>query len=384
MASSFQSVNQSLRLDRGILSTGAMITAVLLLGAWLVWAFSARVTQYEVSDTARLEVAGAAYPVQANAGGRLVESQLVLGREVRGGDVLVELDSKDERLSLAQEQTHFAALGPELAALRSQMRAEEEGGASERAVLRYSTGGAQAQYRQAQAQAALAEQEAGRAARLRADGLISVAEAERAKADALSKRDAAEGMKVGVARLRPELQVRDEDRDVRLKELLEDIAKVEAEAGASAANCKRLEYELQKRSIRAPITGRLSECAQVHPGAHIVEGQQLGVILPSSKLQLVAEFEPAAAFGKIRPGQSAIVRLQGFPWAQFGTLRAHVADVAGEISDGKVRVELAVDAAGQSRIPLQHGMPGSVEVEVGRTSPALLLLRSAGKVIGAH
>ena len=384
MPSSFQHVSQSLKLDRGLRSITVIAIAILLLAAWLIWVTTARVTQYEVSDSARLEVAGAAYAVQANASGRLTASQLALGNEVHAGDILIELESKDEQLSLAQEGAHLASLGPELAALRSQMRSEEEGRSSERTVLTFSTDGAQAQYRQAQAQAALAEQEAGRASRLRAEGLISQAEAERASADAASKKAVAESIKVGVARLQPELQVRDRDRDVRLKQLLGNITKLEAEAAVSRTNCDRLEFELQKRSIRAPISGRLSECAPVRIGAHITEGQQLGMIVPGSKLQLVAEFEPSAAFGKIRPGQSAIVRLQGFPWAQFGTLRAQVAQVAGEIRDSKVRVELAVDTAAGSRIPLQHGMPGSVEVDVGQTTPALLLLRSAGKVIGAH
>jgi membrane fusion protein (multidrug efflux system) len=61
--------------------------------------------------------------------------------------------------------------------------------------------------------------------------------------------------------------------------------------------------------------------------------------------------------------------------------------VAGEIRNGKVRVELAVlagNAAGNSRIPLQHGIPGSVEIEVERISPAVLLLRSAGQAVGAR
>lgn len=384
MPISFQRVNQSLRLDRGLPAVAALSTSILLLAGWLVWAFTARLTQYEVSDVARLEVAGAAYPVQANATGRLIASQLVLGQKVHAGDVLVELESDDEQLGLAQERSHFAALEPELAALRSQMGSEDEGRAAERNVLMFSTGGAQAQYQQAQAQEALAEQEARRATRLRADGLISEADAERASADAASKRAVTESLRVGVARLQPELQVRDRERDVRLKQLLGDIAKLEAEAVASAANRRRLEYEVDKRSIRAPVAGRLSECAPVRPGAHIVEGQQLGVIIPDTVLQLVAEFEPSAAFGKIHAGQNAIVRLQGFPWAQFGTVRAQVSEVAGEIRDGKVRVELAVDAAPRSRIPFQHGMPGTVEVEVDRTSPALLLLRSAGRAIGAH
>jgi membrane fusion protein (multidrug efflux system) len=382
MANSFQRVNQALRVDQGLRSLWAIAAAILLLAAWLAWALTARVTQYEVSAAARLEVSGAAYPVEANASGRLVASRLALGSEVHAGDVLVELDREDEQLGLAQERAHLAALAPELAALREQARAEEEGRASERQVLSFSTGGARAQYQVAQAQYELAQKEAERARRLLADGLISEAEAERAQADAASKRAAMDGMRAAVERLQPELNVRNRERDVRLKQLLEDIAKLEAEAAVAAANQKRLDYELQKRSIRAAVTGVLSECAPLRPGAHITEGQQLGVILPNSRLQLIAEFEPAAAFGRIHAGQQATVRLDGFPWAQFGTVRAHVSEVAGEIRDGKVRVELAVDGA-HARIPFQHGMPGTVEVEVERTSPALLLLRSAGRVTGA-
>jgi len=384
MPDSFYRVNQSLRLDRGLFSLGGLTVALTLFAAWLVWAFCARITQYEVSDSARLEVAGAAYPVQANVSGRLVTSRLILGRKVQAGDVLVELDSTDQQFSLAEEQSHLTSLGPELAALRSQMGSEENGRVEEQTLLTISTEGAQAQYRQAQAQEFLAAGEAERAKQLRTDGLISEADAQRATADAQSRQAASQSLRSTVSQLLPQLGVRNRAREVRLKQLLGDIGKLEAEAAISAANIKRLRYDLEKRRVRAEITGTLSECASVRPGAHITEGQQLGIIVPGRALQLVAEFEPAAAFGKLHPGQIAIVRLHGFPWAQFGTLTAQVSQVAGEIRDGKVRVELAVRTEGRSQIPFQHGMPGTVEVEVGHTSPALLLLRSAGQLIGAH
>jgi membrane fusion protein (multidrug efflux system) len=99
---------------------------------------------------------------------------------------------------------------------------------------------------------------------------------------------------------------------------------------------------------------------------------------------VIAEFQPADALGKVHPGQHATLRLQGFPWAQFGTVPAEVSRVAGDIRDGKVRVELAVNPVAGSRIPLQHGLPGSVEVEVERISPLALVLRSAGQVLGSR
>jgi len=41
-------------------------------------------------------------------------------------------------------------------------------------------------------------------------------------------------------------------------------------------------------------------------------------------------------------------------------------------------VEMALDSGSDSHIPLQHGLPGSVEVEIETLSPANLVLRKAG------
>jgi membrane fusion protein (multidrug efflux system) len=106
------------------------------------------------------------------------------------------------------------------------------------------------------------------------------------------------------------------------------------------------------------------------------------MILPGEKLHVIAEFLPTLAFGKLKPGQPARVKLNGFPWMQYGTVAAQVSRVAGDIRDGHVRVELALASPTNPRIPLQHGLPGSVEVEVEHISPAALLLRSVGRLAG--
>ena len=88
MSQSFPSVHHRLRNDRGLTSTFALAAGILLLSAWLAWAFLARVTRYEISDSARLEVDTAPYPIQAHISGRLLHSSLVLGKEITAGDVL--------------------------------------------------------------------------------------------------------------------------------------------------------------------------------------------------------------------------------------------------------------------------------------------------------
>ena len=170
---------------------------------------------------------------------------------------------------------------------------------------------------------------------------------------------------------------------IKSKETQAALAKLEGELRSGAEAVRRLEYEIERRRIRATVSGRLAECAAIHPGSHISEGDKLGVILPSGKLQVIAEFQPSAALGKLHPGQPASLRLEGFPWAQYGAVPARVARVADEIRDGKVRVELSVGDF-PSRIPPQHGLPGSVEIEVEQISPAKLVLRSAGEIVSSR
>jgi membrane fusion protein (multidrug efflux system) len=97
-------------------------------------------------------------------------------------------------------------------------------------------------------------------------------------------------------------------------------------------------------------------------------------------LKIMADFLPPAALGRIQPRQPARLRLEGFPWTQYGIVSATVASVANEVRDGQVRVELAVRSDAVPSIPLQHGLPGTVEVAVDHVSPAALILRAAGRL----
>jgi membrane fusion protein (multidrug efflux system) len=81
----------------------------------------------------------------------------------------------------------------------------------------------------------------------------------------------------------------------------------------------------------------------------------------------------------VREGQAARLRLEGFSWLQYGSLEARVTKVGSEARDGRVRVELAVVSI-RFQAPLQHGLPGTLEVEVERVAPAILALRAAGGV----
>jgi len=78
-------------------------------------------------------------------------------------------------------------------------------------------------------------------------------------------------------------------------------------------------------------------------------------------------------------GQPARLRLDGFPPAQYGSIGAVVSNVARELRDGRVRVELSLAPARNPFVPMQHGAPGTIEVGVEQISPASLVLRAVGR-----
>jgi multidrug resistance efflux pump len=379
MPNPFARSQHVLETDRSCHATWGLLLAAALLVLWSCWFWLARVSVYAVSDTADLEVAQAAHPVDAQFAGRVVAANLAIGREVHEGEVLVELDADTQKLQLREERTRMTAIGPQLDSLADQIAAEEKAAEDEKSSAAVALNEARAHYREGEAAAGFSAKEADRARQMHADGVISSVEWERALADAQQRRAAADSLKFAVSRLEAQQLTQQEQSQAHLEALRSDVNRLKGEKETVAAGVSRLEDEVDRRLIRAPVSGTLGEVAGIGIGSVVREGDKLADVIPEGELRVVASFLPPDALGRIRPGQRARMRLQGFPWTQFGSLSARVTNVASGVRDGHIRVELAVNPDSSSRIPLQHGLPGSIEVEVERISPAVLILRMVGK-----
>src|SRR5262245_65577936 len=104
MPATFSRTLRSLDADRSR-RRGVALALLALFGAWAAWLVLGRVPLFEVTETARLEVASAAHPITAVVGGRGVESKLRIGQEVRAGEVRVVLDAAAERRARREERT---------------------------------------------------------------------------------------------------------------------------------------------------------------------------------------------------------------------------------------------------------------------------------------
>lgn len=374
MSLAFPRSTRALRADRFRGTALALFAAAALLAAWAAWAFTARVPILETSGAARMEVDRSAHPIEASVAGRIASIRFATGQEVRTGDVLLELDAGSQKLQLEEEETRLAAFAPQLEALKRELAAAEKTLSDLRESGKTAIEEAKARHKEAETAARFAKEEVDRKTKAGEEDLDLL----RARAEAEKKSAAAETARLGVVRLEWEQRTKESVQQGTLEHLKREILRVEGESAVGRAAVRRLQEEIDKRRIRAPVDGAIGETADLRVGMNVSAGSRLGAVVPPGRLRLVADFTPSAALGRVRPGQRARIRLEGFAWTEYGMVDATVTRVASEVREGKVRVEFELHPAAGSRIPLQHGLPGTVEVEIDRVTPAALVLRALG------
>lgn len=381
MSAPFQRSLRALAGDgpRGVI-VGITVTAVFA-GAWAVWLLRARVSMYAVTESARVEVERAAHPVQAMISGRVVSLGLALDQWVEAGQPLVELDAETLRLELAEKKARLAGVPAQLAAIERQINAKAAALREHRHAADASLVEARARQREADAVADFTETEAQRSGQLRANGLVSAVDLARSRSDGLARRAAADAQRIAVTRLGAEQLVSGRGLEADIAELDRDAEDLRAQKAFIEASIQTTAHQIELLTIRAPTAGQLGEIAPLQAGTVLHEGDRVAVVVPRRELRVVADFDPATAVGRVQPGQRGRLRLHGFPWVQYGTLPLTVSGVASELRDGKVRVELRIVGDRPDRVPLQHGLPGMVEVELEQVSPFDLVVRAAGRAL---
>ena len=376
MAAAFARTTRALALDSPRWSMTALTIGGLVLAAWLAWFLGSSVTLYEVSQRARLEVGTAAREVSPVQSGRLVASGLVIGRHVKAGAVLVELDATAQRLRLADAERRLTEYPSRLASIGRQIEALGAADAGDQAAAGAAARSAQARLQEADTAARSAGDLARRQTADAEIGGIPRSEALKGAAEARRAAETRNALAEEARKAGFDAVSRRNQNAARIEELSQARLALEAERDATASTIAQLRNDIESRIVRAPVSGTIGEVQALEPGAVVGAGQRLATIVPSGDLILVAEFDPASALGRIRPGQKATLRLAGYPWAQYGTVAARVERVAGELRNGQLRVELRATRNAVHGVRLTHGLAGTVEVEVESLSPARLLARS--------
>jgi multidrug resistance efflux pump len=361
----------------------AVLAAVLLIAvAWAAWFVLATIPVYEISATARLEVNDSVSAIQSPVAGRLHKIVATLGQQVAPGDVLFELEADSEVLQLKEQETRITAIQPQIdrlgAELTSLGRSVREAEAAAQAARR----AAAARVSEAEAEAAQATDEANRARRLQEQGLLP--EAERVRAVSETQRTTAIVEVRKLERDRDWLTHRSSAADVRVRSerLQRELVELDGQLRSAQAVADGLRHAISLRVIRAPVAGKIGQVADTHAGEFVNPGDRLASIVPAGPIRAVAQFSPASAVGRLRRGQSGHLRLDGFPWTQYGSLPVVIEEIADEPSAQLIRVTLRVTPPPDSRLPIRHGVPGAAIIEVERATPGTLVMRAAGQWLG--
>lgn len=350
----------------------------LFLG-WLAFALLGRLTLVATSVAARVEARLAPHAVETPIDGQVDRTAVHLGQHVDAGQVLVEIDVQDRRLQIAELDAQVAALTLEITALDAVITQSEASLGIEAELELAERAEATAREQQATARTRLAGLNLERQRQLGAGALISEADVQRAEAELEQARAAEREAGEALGRIAITSKRATADRATAIAERRRELAQLVGRRDALRSTLARLDREVALGQVCSPIAGRIGSQAQLRRGSYVKAGDPLLTVIPDDDgFTLIAHFAAADSIGRVQPGQSARLRLDAYPWAEFGSVRAVVEQVGGEITAQGIRVELGQLTSDSAAVRLCHGLTGTVEIEIERCAPVTLLLRKIG------
>ena len=172
-----------------------------------------------MTDRARVEVKMAAHPLAAHVAGRVVKTHLELGWKVSADEVLIELDSRTEKLALEEGRVRRDGLGKRLVALQLEIEAEQKGREAHRQAGATAISEARSRVAEGEALARAAEQKLVSMKALPERGVVSPEELTQQTAAVDSRRADIAALRLATQRLEEESAVEQIDRRARIARL---------------------------------------------------------------------------------------------------------------------------------------------------------------------
>ncbi len=343
-----------------LLRTVALLGAAFLTCAVLV-SFFVPLERVVVGEGA---FRGPSRVVRAPRTGRIAEVLVEAGDQVEEGRVLVRLDAS----AFEPERREIAALRAALDVRRGELRRErahalEQKHPAERETLVRAEESALLVLEAAQTK----ERRYGE---LRTQGLVEAAEYE----EAVLARRLTEVELEGVRAKRAE---RSALESAELAALDAGLATLENELEQLAAREAELDLRAGRSEIAAPVAGRVLGPERLELlGRGVLEGEELLRVAVPGVEEFVAHVDDRGR-ARVAVGQTAKLRLSGYPWLVHGSLTARVTQVTERADERGYLVRLELDGA-SSIGPLFEGMRGRARIATKQRAPiAWLLLEEA-------
>jgi len=349
-----------------------LIRTLMSLGAGLVLVTAAALTLLRLD---RIRVApgllrGGSTPIFAPHDG-LIETVLVrAGETVQPGTPLLQLDTRELVAAAARSQSAIETLRIRRSASLAQQthlegtvqprEREEAGRQVERARLK-------------RTQAEIAAEATSRLGEAGIAGQLQVRQSELdLKLAAVALTDAEQAVTLLRERQRAQL-------DALAAEVLRLSGEIDAETTQGKATLAKIDDSLLRATVGGVVaTEHLDELSgrSVHAGDEIL---RLAVATPGMFEGMLSD----DARAQVRPDQRVRIRLEGYPWLIYGTLKGRVVRVSDRReSEAGYPVEVELDPASAPGL-LSDGMRGTARIVIGdKVSLLRMLLESATGKIG--
>ncbi|MEP6689939.1 MAG: HlyD family efflux transporter periplasmic adaptor subunit [Gemmatimonadaceae bacterium] len=149
-------------------------------------------------------------------------------------------------------------------------------------------------------------------------------------------------------------------RERHLVEWQAALAAARDDVARFGSQIAQTEIERNAYSLIAPVAGTIEQLGAVSPESFVQSGDVIGVVSPATTL--VAEvWVTSRDIGRLRVGMFARVLVDAFDYAEWGTIPAHVAEIATDYQlvsqQPAFRVRLSLD---RTSLILRNGARGSL------------------------
>jgi hemolysin D len=336
----------------------------------LAWAYLGRI---DIIATAqgKIQPVGRTKVVQPLDTGKVLNIKAINGQKVRAGDVLVELDARESlademalstQLWTAEAETARRAAALE-AALRKSLqpvpaidfpfglpdgieRREQAVLSSDLGALRAETAGLELQVREKNAEAAgytstiAAEETLVATLRERVDMRATLVKLHStSKANLIDAQESLETQLTYLSNLNAQLTQARASADTASNAIATAFDKFIAENAQKRADAERLRDEAADKlakakvstshmELRSPIDGIVQGSVVTSPGQVVTVGEELMQIVPERGEIEIESYLPNQDIGFVKPGDTARVKIEAFPFTRYGTVDATVTRVA--------------------------------------------------------
>ena len=284
-----------------------VLAALLSVGRWGYWQWS------HVSETDARVKAGT-IAVSSRVSGWIVDIPVSDGARISKGDVLVEIDSRESKLRLAEHGSQISALAAEREQITAQIELIELTTARRVDALRSRAESAQVAVQAGREQYDLARAEFERSRALLKDGVVSRQRLDQVQAELSRAQERHEKARSNLAAALADVAEAEAERG-QIKVLASRIEEVSYDEAQIAAQRDRQGLDVADRTIKSAVTGIVSETF-VDMGEYVNPGQRLMLVHNPDAIWVEANIKETD-IRHLSPGMAVDVSFDAYPNETF-------------------------------------------------------------------